>query len=101
MVAYDGNTTSTADAVIAKALQSSRVYRLATVVREDDPAGPLQFYVWVKGSAVKGPSRGPPRGSRPPSSGRLALVNARFRTVIVPPDEVCAFGLKQWQTMSG
>ena len=85
VVAYDGTTTPTADAVIAKALQSSRAYRLATVVREDDSAGPLQFYVWVRGSAAKGgadkgaakgaksavkrgASSGKPPGSAPSSS---------------------------------
>jgi Dolichyl-phosphate-mannose-protein mannosyltransferase len=59
VVAYDGDTTPAADAVIAKALRSSRVYRLARVVRERDSAGPLQFYVWVKG----GSSSRRPRGS--------------------------------------
>jgi hypothetical protein len=77
VVAYDGDVTPAADAVIAKALQSSRAYRLATVVREDDSAGPLQFYVWVKGDAatpaVAGPAKraassGKPRGSAPSSS---------------------------------
>ncbi|HTU08602.1 MAG TPA: hypothetical protein VMG13_23845, partial [Trebonia sp.] len=77
VVAYDGNVTPAADAVIAKALQSSRDYRLATVVREHDSAGPLRFYVWVKGgaatpavkgAAARGASSGKPRGSARSSS---------------------------------
>jgi len=87
VVAYDGNTTPAADAVIAKALQSSRVYRLAAVVREDDSAGPLQFYVWVKGGAAKGSAakaaakgavkRGASSG-KPPGSGRSSSPQTRF-----------------------
>ena len=66
LVAYDGGTTPATDAVIAKALAASRDYRLATVVREHDSSGPVQFYIWVKGLPAK-PASVKPASAKPAS----------------------------------
>lgn len=75
IVAYDGTTTPAADAVIARALRSSRHYRLATVVNERDSAGPLRFYIWVEEPAS--PAAGSRRAGGKALSSRTPRVAAR------------------------
>ena len=60
IVAYDGGTTPAADAVIARALRSTRDYGLASVVPEQDSSGRVDFYVWVKGLSSPQPSAAAP-----------------------------------------
>jgi 4-amino-4-deoxy-L-arabinose transferase-like glycosyltransferase len=64
VVAYDGDVTSAADTVIARTLESSRSYRLAEVVALSDSAGPVRYYIWVKGLRSAGPPGSAP--SLPP-----------------------------------
>jgi 4-amino-4-deoxy-L-arabinose transferase-like glycosyltransferase len=69
VVAYDGDTTPAADAVIARALRSSRRYRLATVVNERDSAGPVRFYVWVETLSSRTPRAAAPSSFPQPRFG--------------------------------
>ena len=47
VVAYSGDVTPAADAVIARALKSSPLYQLAAVLRLSDSSGPVSYYIWV------------------------------------------------------
>lgn len=53
LIAYSGSVTPAADATIAQALASSHSYYLAQVVHMSDSAGPLNYYIWVKGRAPR------------------------------------------------
>jgi len=72
IVVYDGTTTPAADAVIARALRSSRRYRLATVVDQRDSAGPLRFSIWVEGAPA------PVSGRTPPAAAPSSFPQTRF-----------------------
>ena len=49
VIAYNGDVTPATDAVIARALRSSHVYKLAVVLHLSDSAGFVDYYIWVKG----------------------------------------------------
>jgi hypothetical protein len=48
VIAYSGDVTPAADAVIAKTLARSRAYRLDAVVHLSDSDGPVTYDIWVK-----------------------------------------------------
>jgi hypothetical protein len=73
VVAYNGDVTPAADAVIARTLESSCLYQLAEVLRISDSAGQVVYYIWVQG----------PQGT----------YTARCLTVTAAPGEVRAAGL--------
>jgi len=66
VIAYSNTVTPAADAVIAKALQASHSYRLASRVRLSDASGPVTYDIWVK-------SRRLPRGRMPHVDGQLPV----------------------------
>ncbi len=53
VVAYNGDVTQAADAVLAKALSASKSYYLAAEIGIDDTFGPGDYFIWVKGHAPK------------------------------------------------
>lgn len=55
VVAYSGDVTPVADAVIARALESAHSYGLAGVLHLSDSAGPVDYYIWVKGLISRTP----------------------------------------------
>jgi hypothetical protein len=56
-IALSGTVTPAADATIERAIASSGLYRLATVVPLRDSYGPLTYRIWVKRSAPARPAR--------------------------------------------
>jgi 4-amino-4-deoxy-L-arabinose transferase-like glycosyltransferase len=68
VVAYDGDVTPAADAVIARTLESSRSYQLAEVVALSDSAGPVRYYIWVNGLRP-----GRPQGAAPSLPPQMRL----------------------------
>ena len=49
VIAYNDDVTPAADEALAKALQASHSYYLATKVNLSDAFGPVVYYIWVKG----------------------------------------------------
>ncbi len=49
VIAYNDDVTPAADAALAKALEASHSYYLATKVNLSDTFGPVVYYIWVKG----------------------------------------------------
>ncbi len=49
VIAYNDDVTPTVDAALAKALQASHSYYLATKVNLSDAFGPVVYDIWVKG----------------------------------------------------
>jgi hypothetical protein len=65
VIAYSNSVTLAADGALAKALNASRAYYLATKVNLSDSLGPVTYYIWVKGHkptqrppATKGKAKG-------------------------------------------
>jgi hypothetical protein len=53
VVAYNGNVTAAADAVLAQALSASKDYYLAAEIHITDVFGPGDYFIWVKGHRPK------------------------------------------------
>lgn len=54
VIAYNGDVTQAVDQAIEGALATSKLYYLAAVVPLSDGAGPVNYFIWVKGKRPNG-----------------------------------------------
>jgi Dolichyl-phosphate-mannose-protein mannosyltransferase len=71
VIAYNGDITQAVDQAIEGALATSKLYYLAAVVPLSDGAGPVNYYIWVKGHRPDGLGLAPLEGK----AGRFLLAS--------------------------
>ena len=71
VIAYNGDVTQAVDQAIEGALATSKLYYLAAVVPLSDGAGPVNYYIWVKGHRPGGLGLAPLEGK----AGRFILAS--------------------------